>query len=569
MLVVETGLALIAIFLAIIWPTLGASSLDRVESLVGKVARNRKSAVLAIALATMLMRIAVLPVEPVPHPSVHDEFSYLLQADTFLHGRVANPTPPMWQHLETFHEIFQPTYCSKFFPGQGLFLSLGQLCFGHPYWGVWLTSGLMCAAITWMLQGWFSPQWAFLGGALALLRFGVFGYWANSYWGGNIAAIAGGLVVGALPRMKPTVRWQYATVMGVGLGLLAISRPWEGLVLSIPVVVMVLWDLFVRSGRPPVRVSLRRVALPLFIVLAITGGWLAYYCWRTTGNALTSPYQVYEQTYGAVPYMVWQHLRPEPIYRDPVLRTLDIDQELVSYRIYHELVGHLSRVFAFTGFFLGPLLLVPFGALPFALPYGFALRNLSHNTRRLLAVLIVFACGTEMVIFYNPHYSSPATCLVIAFILLAMKYVREWNRSGLFLSRSVFLACVLAFAARIVAVPLHIPYHRFSTYGWYDFFAQYGNDWFPRASIESRLKGIVGDHLVIVRYGARHEPFPEWVYNDADVENSRIVWARDMGSKNRELLNHFRARMVWLLEADKKPARLSAYKWQSIHETKH
>src|SRR5215475_4728342 len=227
MLYVEAALAFMAAIIALIRPTLGSYWFERIESALLPLAKRRGLAVVSIGLLTLALRIAVLPVEKIPAPSVHDEFSYLLQADTFAHGRLTNPTPAMWEHFETFHVIFQPTYCSKFFPGQALFLTLGKLLFGHPYWGVWLSSGLMCAAVTWMLQGWFPAQWALLGGILAMLRFGVFGYWADSYWGGNVAAIGGALVLGALPRLKSFRLTQDAALMGLGLILLALSRPWE------------------------------------------------------------------------------------------------------------------------------------------------------------------------------------------------------------------------------------------------------------------------------------------------------------------------------------------------------
>src|ERR1700681_3018307 len=122
-----------------------------------------------------------------PIPYIHDEFSYLLAADTFAHGRVTNPTHPMWEHFETFHVLQQPTYMSKYPPAQGFFMAVGQVLFGHPIYGVWLSAALMCMAICWMLYAWLPPYWAIIGGLISVLRFGMFTYWTQSYWGGTVA----------------------------------------------------------------------------------------------------------------------------------------------------------------------------------------------------------------------------------------------------------------------------------------------------------------------------------------------------------------------------------------------
>ena len=75
----------------------------------------------------LLVRLAILPWFPIPHPFIPDDFSFLLAADTFAHGRLANPTPVMWVHFETIHVDMLPTYMSMYFPGQALVLAAGKV----------------------------------------------------------------------------------------------------------------------------------------------------------------------------------------------------------------------------------------------------------------------------------------------------------------------------------------------------------------------------------------------------------------------------------------------------------
>jgi hypothetical protein len=73
-------------------------------------------------------------------------------------------------------------------------------------------------------------------------------------------------------------------------------------------------------------------------------------------------------------------------------------------------------------------------------------------------------------------------------------------------------------------------------------------------------------HLVAVRYGPKHNPGREWVYNDADIDGAQVIWAREMDqSQNRKLLAYFTSRQVWLLEVNdlESPLKLVPYSVRS------
>jgi hypothetical protein len=117
------------------------------------------------------------------------------------------------------------------------------------------------------------------------------------------------------------------------------------------------------------------------------------------------------------------------------------------------------------------------------------------------------------------------------------------------------MACI-----RVVAEPLHLGPPEWDPGNWH--FVWFGPQHFgtERAQIEERLKRQPGEQLAIVRYGAKHNPLDEWVFNGADIDGSKVVWAREMdAADNLELLHYYRNRQVWLVEPDAIPARVTPY----------
>jgi hypothetical protein len=541
-------------------PNLGGRWFLKGERLLNRLAQRRGLAVLAVGLIALALRVALLPVEPIPEPGIHDEFSYLLMGDTFAHGRLANPTHPMWIHFETFHVNQKPRYVSMYYPAQGVFIALGQVLFGHPFWGVWLSVGAMCAAICWMLQGWLPPIWALVGGLLAVIRLGTFSYWANSYWGGAPAAIGGALVLGSFPRIKKHYRTRDSLLMGLGFVILANSRPYEGLFFSAPILVAVIRWLV--EKRIPLRISMRRVVLPLSLVLGIGAGAVLYYFWRTTGDPFLSPYEVNLRSYIPVPFFPWQAVKPAVEYHHAEMKDFYMGWWLGEYYFAHShpiLLSLVKAAFLWI-FFFGTVFMLPLLMLAIMLPYGVSYTELSPRIRLLLLVTLCTVVGLLLPVYINVHYAAPMTGAIYLLVLLAMQRVRRWKwhgqRTGLALVRSTVAVCLLLLVLRTGARAVHIPLPEPMPKTWCSPETEVPG----RARLRANLAMRPGNFLAIVRYRTRHDPWNEWVYNEADIDHAKIVWARDMGAeKNRELLEYFKDRQAWLVEPDENPPAVSPY----------
>jgi len=541
--VLEAGLTLIATIVVLCWPKLCGGWFGAVEKFFGRLARRRAHAVLTVGASAVAIRLAILPAMPIPQPFVHDEFSFLLAADTFASERVTNPTHPLWEHFESFHITQQPTYMSMYFPAQGLAMAAGQVLFGNPWYGVVLSCGFMCAALCWMLQGWLPPGWALCGGMLAVLRLALFSNWVNGYYGGAVAATGGALLLGALPRMKHRVNVRDGFLLALGAIVLANSRPYEGILLCGPAAVYIskerLW---------------RRLAAPAVLVL-VAAGLMAYYSHRVFGNALTLPYQINRETYASAPVFLWQAPRRPPEYRHKVMRDFYQVWEMGDFRLARTFRGYMAisvqKIWTGLFFFLGFALFPPLAMLWRVLK--------DRRVRFAVVTAVVFGAGLAMNAWFFPHYAAPLTGAIYVVLLQCMRHLRQWRPGGspigLGMVRVAPLVCLLLAGVRIYAEPLGLEIHRWPTM-WY------GTEplGLPRAQVAAQLDLFPGRQLAIVRYVPDHPPFDDWVYNAADIDASKVVWAREMdGESDRELLRYFQNRRVWLVEPDFDPPKVSPY----------
>jgi hypothetical protein len=538
------------------------------------VTRRDAFPVLLTGVLSFLIAIASARIRGMPPPRVHDEFSYLLAADTFAQGRLTNPTHPLWRHFESFHIIQRPTYASKYPPGQGLILAAGQVAFGSPAVGVWMSTALACAAIVWMLEGWVPRRWALVGGLLAALHPLIL-TWNRCYWGGAVAACGGALVLGAVGRPARRPRAGAGIAMGSGMTILAISRPYEGLVLTILAVV----TLLVRTARrvgPPVPVLLRRVAAPALVILAPAVVGIAHYNDRVTGRIDRMPYMVHEQTYAVVPIFAWQPLRSEPSYQHREIQEFHTRLLVGRYERLRTPEGFLggclsklrllaSNTFPAVGVLMMFITIEPsdplfrsfvwshIPILILQLPLLICTYLLLGTGMRLPTVLLLaFSAALMPSVWTSEQYASPALALVLLLTLQSMRHMQRWKLGNL------RVGATLSWIAVAMYVVWGLPSFSHQSKAGDSF-----DDWplarsmADRAQIQSRLSEVEGGHLVIVRYAPGHNLHAEWVYNAADIDGSKVVWAREMdAAANRELLAYFRDRRAWLLLPDKEPPDL-------------
>ena len=468
-----------------------------------------------------------------PLPIFHDEFSYLLGAETFASGRLTNPPLEPSASFEAFHVLQRPTYSSKYPPGNALLLALGMKLSGDPITSVWLGSALATVAIVWCSWVLIGEAGALIVGILATFGIGL-SYWSYSFWGGSLAAAGGSLLIAATHQCIIKKSSAYAAVAGVGAAILIITRPFEGLILSISLCAYFIFQMIRHSEyRPTLKETSKHafcVLLPIIAALVFS----AIHNHAVTGDSTKFPHVLYTESTIGLPMFFWQGFPPAPIYAAKNIEQffmgemkslqITLDQmgtvELARAKLKSSLV---SLYWCFPGWILAIAAII----------FGWRQKNFSLFVTLLIAVLTGMSLANGV---GSAHYTAPYAAALWGIVAIGVLQIDRFKltkpifRNGL---KGLILAIIIA-TNIIDAIPrLARPW---------------SND---QGRIEEMLAQRGGKHIVVVRYPPNWSLHVDWVHNGANISESAVLWVRDLGEEqNQKLFEKFQDRKYWLLELD-------------------
>ena len=259
-----------------------------VDAVAARGGNRRRLVTVGVGLLTVtyLLRTAQGQGRPF-RPSVHDEFSYLVQAHQLAAGHGWMPVHPLGPFFDSFQLLMTPAYASAYFPGTAL-LYVPGVWLGVPPWVTSLIiAGVVAALLFHVTAELLDPAWA---AAAVLLLWADRPYRAMATMTlAQLPLLMDGLIATAAWlawRRRP--RWPWAAVAGLALALAGVTRPVDALCFAVPIGLDVAGRLW-RSPRRVVAATLLAAALPAVPVLALQ----LTLDRGITGHALQTPFRLY------------------------------------------------------------------------------------------------------------------------------------------------------------------------------------------------------------------------------------------------------------------------------------
>lgn len=242
---------------------------------------------------------------PLP-PAYHDEYSYLLQAETFLAGRTWWPSfEPRPELFHQMHVLNEGRLASRYFPGTGVWLA-PFVALGNPWLGPQLAHALAAAFTFWIGRQLRDNVCGLTAGLLYALAPGLL-IFSNLLLAHSPTLVGLLAFLGAFLRMQRTGSLTMGWLAGLGLTFAMLCRPMTAAGFALPWGVWCGW--FLGTGRLSVdsATDARPERAPwsrrLFLLTALGAPLLAglifllWYSWSITGDPFTSPYQLYTDLY--------------------------------------------------------------------------------------------------------------------------------------------------------------------------------------------------------------------------------------------------------------------------------
>ncbi len=482
-----------------------------------------------VNVTVILCLFANLYLFGIPQPSIHDEFSYLLGGDTFANGRFANPEHPKKEFFHTFHVLQSPVYASKYPPGSFLFIAIG-IWLGNPFFGIWIQALVFGNAMLWACYVFLGNRWAPIAAIAAVLQFCFANYWVLSYWGGLTAAIGGCLAFGGFWKCLSASsigRRQAAVFCGIGLVLLMITRPYEGLVATASA-----FSTFYCAAiliRKHSFANIFQRFLPTLFLVTLGFIFVLYYNYTITNKPLRFPQSEFSK----------QYFNGSPIVSSKTKRFVSIDvgqfksfydyylkPNDMFYKLEDGVVRKSKMIFSF--FFFHYTGIVVLLAIPLCW---------SQKAGFLLLPMIAAWIADVLIVPFMPHYIAPIAPIfvILQFLCLRALVLRLPEYRYKILVFILLLLCIFIFQLKQrISVPEYINFD----------FLKFANQ---RMDIESTLRESDQYDCVLVRYSTSSSYLTEWVYNLSNTDEQHVVWAHDLGEKNIELMQYYPERRFWRL----------------------
>lgn len=238
-------------------------------------------------------------------PAYHDEFSYLLQSQTFLSGRIS--WPGMKVEPELFHQMHvlnEPRTASRYFPWTGIWMA-PFLAAGLPVAGHWLAGALACGFFHRCLLKVLPAYWAAWGGVLIAIS-PALAVFSGLLLAHHPVLLALSVFLWAFLRLMDRPSLSHALTAGTGLTLAMLGRPMTAAGFALP---WGLWILVqcVRQWRigpasnpahsAPSQLPLKRIVAGLSIPIITGFLLLGVMNQQITGNWRKSAYQLYTERF--------------------------------------------------------------------------------------------------------------------------------------------------------------------------------------------------------------------------------------------------------------------------------